>query len=138
MFWHYSERKKFVFEIRRICFFFSLFSFLLYVTFFFSFISCFLICLKILYFIPFRVYYILLKQKSKQNPSKMQSKHLSKTANIVAQDCWCYFPLYPYRVYISSFSFCFNFCLSKISSKMQAKYKAKRKQSVKQNKLIPF
>ena len=75
MFWHYSWRKKFVFEILRICFFFSLFSFLLYVTFFFSFISCFLICLKILHFIPFMVYYILLKQNVKQNVSKMSSKH---------------------------------------------------------------
>ena len=56
-------------------YFFSLFCFFYIVSLFLS---------KILHFIPFRVYYILLKQKSKQNPSKMQSKHLSKTENRVA------------------------------------------------------
>lgn len=69
-------------------YFLFLVTFLLYVTFFFSlflFVVLFLlysffISLKILHFIPFRVYYILLKQKSKQNASK----HLSKTENRVA------------------------------------------------------
>lgn len=66
------------------------FSFLYFLFFFMSLSSFrlflfFLICLKILHFIHFSVYYILLKQKYKQNVSKMPSKHLSKTANIVAK-----------------------------------------------------
>ena len=44
----------------------------------------FLFVSKILHFIPFRVYYILLKQNSKQNASKVPSKYLSKTENRVA------------------------------------------------------
>lgn len=92
-----EKERVWFFEIRRICFFSFLYflflvTLLLYVTFFFSlflFVVLFLlysffISLKMLYFIPFRVYYILLKQKSKQNASKMQSKHLSKTENRVA------------------------------------------------------
>ena len=56
-------------------YFFSLFCF-------FYIVSLFLSKCCILY--PIRVYYILLKQKSKQNPSKHLSKHLSKTENRVA------------------------------------------------------
>ena len=120
--------KKFVFEFRRICFFFSLFSFLLYVTFFFSFISCFLIYLKILYFIPFRVYHNLLKQNVKQNVSKTSSKtqaNFKQKQLIEFQKSRKLFLLYPYRVYICSFSFALVL--------LQLLLKQNIKQSVKQN-----
>ena len=59
------------------------FSFLYFLFFFMSLSSfrlflVFLFASKILHFIPFRVYYILLKQNVKQNVSKISSKTQSK------------------------------------------------------------
>lgn len=68
--------------------FFLFFIFFSLLTFFFMSLSSFVISFrlflvflfvsKILHFIPFRVYYILLKQKSKQNASKVSSKTQAK------------------------------------------------------------
>ena len=82
-------------------YFFSLFCF-------FYIVSLFLSKCCILY--PIRVYYILLKQKSKQNPSKHlskhPSKHLSKTENRVANvaDIILSYTLIGYKFAVSLFA----------------------------------
>ena len=118
-------------------YFLFLVTFLLYVTFFFSlflFVVLFLlysffISLKILHFIPFRVYYILLKQKSKQNASKVPSKYLSKTENRVANvaDIILSYTLIGYIFAVFSFALVLLQLLLKQISKQNAKQKYKQK-----------
>ena len=110
-----EKERVWFFEIRRICFFSFLYflflvTFLLYVTFFFSlflFVVLFLlysffISLKMLHFIPFRVYYILLKQKSKQNAKQTSKQNRNRVANVA--DIILSYTLIGYKFAVSLFA----------------------------------